>query len=423
MRKIFLSLFLVLIPFVQFIVAQEVVTMLQCQEWAVAQSSANVQKELNAELLKVKLNDVSSHLYPKLEINGRISYQSDVPQLPDSFYEDYNLDKLSRDYYGVTLDFEQVVFDGLKSVYARKYEKMMNMTEINKLDLTINDLKEQVLAIYMNLLILDKQLVLLQNVEKTISEQLEQLKTLYKEGVVHGNTVSELELQALKIEQQSSELISTKKTLVASLSIITGRDLSNVIFEVPSDPIIDHNSESLRLEFNIFETSKKGLDFQRKMYVFNSLPSISIYATGGYGRPSYNIFQNQFKWFYQVGVNFKVTLISWAKTVGIGDIVMLQRQILQSQEFDFRTLNAMKIKEKSNEIMKLENLLSLDEKITQKYAEITATYKIQLMNGTITAYDYIKQQNDELQSLINKEMHNMQLLKAKFEMLALQGRL
>ena len=133
MRKIFLSLFLVLIPFVQFIVAQEVVTMLQCQEWAVAQSSANVQKELNAELLKVKLNDVSSHLYPKLEINGRISYQSDVPQLPDSFYEDYNLDKLSRDYYGVTLDFEQVVFDGLKSVYARKYEKMMNMTEINKL--------------------------------------------------------------------------------------------------------------------------------------------------------------------------------------------------------------------------------------------------------------------------------------------------
>ena len=122
-------------------------------------------------------------------------------------------------------------------------------------------------------------------------------------------------------------------------------------------------------------------------------------------------------------VNFKVPLISWAKTVGIGDIVMLQRQILQSQEFDFRTLNAMKIKEKSNEIMKLENLLSLDEKITQKYAEITATYKIQLMNGTITAYDYIKQQNDELQSLINKEMHNMQLLKAKFEMLALQGRL
>lgn len=423
MQKVALVFFVILFSFVQTLSSQEIVTMKQCQEWAVSQSSANVQKELNAELLKVKLNDVSSHLYPKLEINGRISYQSDVPQLPDAFYTDYNLDRLSRDHYGITMDFEQVAFDGLKSLYGKKYEKMMNMTEINKLDLKINDLKEQVLAIYMNLLILDKQLVLLQNVEKTIDEQLEQLRVLHKEGVVYGNAVSELELQALKIEQQRSELVSTKKTLVASLSIITGKDLSNVTFEVPEEPVVDHQGTSSRLELDIFETSMMGLDFQRKMFVFNSLPTISVYATGGYGRPAYNFFDNNFKWFYQVGVNFKVPLISWAKTVGVGDIVMLQRQILESQRTEFKVFNSMKIQEKSNEIIKLENLLLLDQKITQKYAEITAAYKIQLLNGTITAYDYIKQQNDELQSLINQEVHSMQLLKAKFEMLALQGKL
>lgn len=423
MQKVALVFFVILFSFVQTLSSQEIVTMKQCQEWAVSQSSANVQKELNAELLKVKLNDVSSHLYPKLEINGRISYQSDVPQLPDAFYTGYNLDRLSRDHYGITMDFEQVAFDGLKSLYGKKYEKMMNMTEINKLDLKINDLKEQVLAIYMNLLILDKQLVLLQNVEKTIDEQLEQLRVLHKEGVVYGNAVSELELQALKIEQQRSELVSTKKTLVASLSIITGKDLSNVTFEVPEEPVVDHQGTSSRLELDIFETSMMGLDFQRKMFVFNSLPTISVYATGGYGRPAYNFFDNNFKWFYQVGVNFKVPLISWAKTVGVGDIVMLQRQILESQRTEFKVFNSMKIQEKSNEIIKLENLLLLDQKITQKYAEITAAYKIQLLNGTITAYDYIKQQNDELQSLINQEVHSMQLLKAKFEMLALQGKL
>lgn len=423
MQKVALVFFVILFSFVQTLSSQEIVTMKQCQEWAVSQSSANVQKELNAELLKVKLNDVSSHLYPKLEINGRISYQSDVPQLPDAFYTDNDLDRLSRDHYGITMDFEQVAFDGLKSLYGKKYEKMMNMTEINKLDLKINDLKEQVLAIYMNLLILDKQLVLLQNVEKTIDEQLEQLRVLHKEGVVYGNAVSELELQALKIEQQRSELVSTKKTLVASLSIITGKDLSNVTFEVPEEPVVDHQGTSSRLELDIFETSMMGLDFQRKMFVFNSLPTISVYATGGYGRPAYNFFDNNFKWFYQVGVNFKVPLISWAKTVGVGDIVMLQRQILESQRTEFKVFNSMKIQEKSNEIIKLENLLLLDQKITQKYAEITAAYKIQLLNGTITAYDYIKQQNDELQSLINQEVHSMQLLKAKFEMLALQGKL
>lgn len=423
MRKIvFLVLALVLFN-VYSVDSQTVVTMQQCQDWAVSQSSANVQKELNAELLKVKLNDVSSHFYPKLEINGRISYQSAVPQLPEVISAAYGLDDLSKDHYGFTMDFEQVVFDGLKARYGRRYEKMMNMTEINKLDLSINDLKEQVLAIYMNLLILDKQVTLLNSVRKTIEEQLEKLNVLLKEGVVSGSTISELELQVLKIEQQCSELLSTKETLVGSLSIITGQDLSNAEFAVPEEPEVGHQLESQRLEFKIFETQKKGLDFQRKMFIFNSLPSVSVYATGGYGRPAYNFFQDDFDWFYQVGVNFKVPLISWAKTAGMGNIIMYQKQILQSKEFDFKTFNQMKIQEKSNEIKKLENLLALDKKITLKYSEITATYKTQLLNGTITAYDYVKQQNDELQSLINQEMHNMQLLKAKFELLALQGRL
>jgi len=46
-----------------------------------------------------------------------------------------------------------------------------------------------------------------------------------------------------------------------------------------------------------------------------------------------------------------------------------------------------------------------------------------LLNGTITAFDFIKQQNDELQSLINHEVHSIQLLKAKYELMALKGKL
>jgi hypothetical protein len=65
----------------------------------------------------------------------------------------------------------------------------------------------------------------------------------------------------------------------------------------------------------------------------------------------------------------------------------------------------------------------LDKQITAKYETITETSKVQLFNGMITAYDFIKQQNDELQSLINQEVHLMQLLKAKFEFLALKGEL
>jgi outer membrane protein TolC len=401
-----------------FVFSQTVVTLEQCQKWAVCQSSANVQKELNAQLLKVKLNDAASHMFPSLEINGFITYQSQVPQLHFD-----GLDKLSRDHYGVFLDLEQVIYAGSKLRYGRQYERMMNKSEINKLDLSINELKEKIITVYLNLLILDKQISLLSSVENTIDEQLSQLKKLLASGVVYGNIVAQLELEALKIEQQKGELTSTKESLISSLSIITGKDLHGVTFVVPDAPQIEKNSASSRLEFSIFDYSKKGLDYQRKFQLSNSLPSFTFFASGGYGRPAFNFFSNKFEWSYILGLKFNIPVIAWVKTVGIGNIINQQKKILESQERDFEKSNLIAIEDKWNEIQKIENLIVLDKKITEKYKTITETFKVQLLHGTITAYDFIKQQNDELQSLINQEVHLMQLLKAKFEFVALKGEL
>ena len=402
-----------------FVFSQTVVTLEQCQKWAICQSSANVQKELNTQLLKVKLDDAASHMFPSLEINGFVTYQSHVPQLPMRL----GIDKLSKDHYGVFLDLEQVIYAGSKLRYGRHYERMMNKSEINKLDLSINELKEKIISIYLNLLILDKQISLLSSVENTINEQLSQLNKLLAGGVVYGNTVAQLELEALKIEQQKGELASTKESLIASLSIITGKNLHEATFVVPNAPKIEKNSSSSRLEFSIFEYSKKGLDYQRKFYLSNSLPSFTFFATGGYGRPSFNIFSDKFQWNYILGIKFNIPVIAWAKTMGVGNIINLQKKILESQERDFEKSNQVAIEDKWNEIQKIENLLVLDKQITKKYESITETSKVQLLNGMITAYDFIKQQNDELQSLINQEVHLMQLLKAKFEFLALKGEL
>jgi len=416
MIKHFITLFFL---FPLFVFSQTVVTLDQCQQWAICQSSANVQKELNAQLLKVKLNDAASHMFPSLEINGNISFQSQVPQLP----VEWGVDILSKDHYGVYLDFQQVIYAGSKLRYGRQYEHMMNNAEINKLDLSINKLKENIIAMYLNLLILDKQISLLSSVENTINEQLAQLRKLLESGVVYGNTMAQLELEELKIEQQKGELESTKESLIASLSIITGKELQRVTFVVPDEPNIEKNSTSSRLEFSIFDYGKKGLDYQRKFFLANSLPNFTFFASGGYGRPTYNLFSNKFAWSYIIGIKFNIPVIAWAKTTGVGNIINMQKKILESQERDYEKSNQIEIEEKWNEIKKIENLILLDKKIIEKYNSITETSKVQLLNGMITAYDFIKQQNDELQSLINQELHFMQLLKAKFEFLALKGEL
>ena len=96
---------------------------------------------------------------------------------------------------------------------------------------------------------------------------------------------------------------------------------------------------------------------------------------------------------------------------------------MESQQADFTKGNQIAIQEKINEIKRIEHLLILDEQITQKYQEIRETANTQLLNGTITTMDYIKLQNDETLSITAREVHTIQLLKAKYELMALKGQL
>jgi outer membrane protein TolC len=413
----YISIIIIVLLTIQNVYAQKVVTIDQCIEWAVSQSSENTQKSLNDQILKVKLNDVSSHLYPTLELNGQIGYQSDQPHLPASF----GLDPLSNDYYGISMDFSQVLYDGNQFIYNRQFEKLKNQNEIIQIDLSINQLKERIITIYLNLLIVDKQIQLIETVEKTLEDQIDRFQKLLKEGVANGNTVAQFELEQLKIQQQKGELKQVQSSLKQSLSILTGQSVSDAEFTVPQLSATTSDLDSKRLEFTLFQNTISGLDFQRKLSISNSLPKISLYATGGYGRPAYNIFSNNFEWYYNIGLKINVPIISWAKTAGIGDIIQLQKKLINSKQSDFTKFNQIAIQEKINEIVKIENLIILDQQIVEKYRELTQSYRQQLENGTITVYDYIKQQNDELQSLINKEVHNMQLIKAKYELKALKG--
>lgn len=421
MKKNILFVF-ILISWICVGYAQKVVTIEECQQWAVAQSSANVQKELNDKLLKVKLANAASHIYPKLEINGEAAFHSDVPQI---YPYVKGVDTFGRFQAYIGLDFEQVLFEGGKLYYGRRYEKLANQAEIYKVEISINEMKEQIITIYLNLLILDKHLNILDNAENLLQKQLNQLKSLQANGIIPASAVSQLEVEILKVGQNKGELQAKKESLISSLSILTGQDLSQAEFAVPNVPSVDINSPSDRLEYKIFDNGMQTLEFQRKMHLANSLPKITIFATGGFGRPynNFDILNPHYRWYYAAGVRLNIPIIDWAKTSGVANVMNLQRAILASQENDFAKGNNIAIQEKRFEIQRIEDMLKLDKQITEKQKEITNAFSIQLMNGTITAYDYIKQQNDETQSLLNQEVHSIQLLKAKYELLALTGRL
>lgn len=418
MKKLYLFLFLILSTAI--LSAQTVVTIEQCQQWAVSQTSANVQKDLNGQILKTNIQNAGAHLYPKLSVNGRFAYESaDVP--PVSPFDQNP--EWARMQYHIGLDLEQVLFEGGKFFYGRQFATLQNDAEIYKIELSMNEIKAQVINLYLSLLIIDKQIDIIQNVQSTFDDQLKQLRVLYKEGVIPQNDVSQLELEDLKMEQNQDELQAKRESIISTLSILTGQDLSKATFVMPELSDFSTTAPSSRLEFSILENQLKQMEFQRKLHFSNSLPKISVFASGGYGRPDYQFYFSRPDWYYMAGVSLRIPVIDWAKSSGVAKVIGIQKQILESQEADFKKSNQIAIQEKLNEIKRLEHLIQLDKAINEKYAELTKTYSSQLANGTITVTDYIRQHNDELTSRMNQEIHNIQLLKTKYELMALRGEL
>ena len=398
--------------------AQEYVTLEQCQQWAISPTSANVQKDLNDQILKTNLNNESSYLFPKLSINGRFSYGNVDVSYPHPWADDINMARMQ---YHIGLDFEQVVFEGFRMHFGRQFARLQNEAEIAKIDLSLNEVKDKIVSIYLNLLIVNKQMGIIKSVQNTYDEQIKRLKVMLQEGVISQNTLSQLEVEALKMQQTYDELQANRESLVSTLEILTGRDFSNTEFLMPELPDVDNLDTNARLEYKLFDNQMRQMDFQRKIYLSNSLPKVALFATGGYGRPDYQFYLSRPDWYYLAGVTLKVPLIDWARSSGFGKVIDIQKEVLASQEADFRKSNMISIKEKQNEIVRIEKLIQLDSSITAKYAELTKTYSGQLANGTVTVFDYIKQHNDELQSRMNQELHHIQLLKAKYELMALKG--
>ena len=110
MNKLYAILFLLAVGFQ--LCAQEHVTVDQCQAWAVAQTSANVQKDLNGQILKENLGNASAHLYPKLSLNGNFSYQSahnPWEEMGNSDISPFDDNLPYKMQYHIGLDFEQTI--------------------------------------------------------------------------------------------------------------------------------------------------------------------------------------------------------------------------------------------------------------------------------------------------------------------------
>ena len=420
------------IVFVIFIIAQSLlfgqkqVTLKECQEWAIEHSSASTQLENLERLRKIKRQIIKSFI-PNVNLNASVNYQSHTlpsinkDETGTSYLDFYR--PISKDQYLVSLDLAQKVWDGGVAKSQQQFDEVSSDIEVQNVHIKTYEFKEEISKMFLTVLYLQENSKIIATSIQTLKEDLKKLEALYQNGIILESNIYILEAEIMRIEQELQRIKLQQQSIRSALSEFTKRDLSQAEFIFTETEDFDTLLKSNRPEFTLFQLQKSALDYQKKLLMGQSMPKINIFASGGYGRPTYNLMDNNFNFMYIVGAKLYIPITSWGSVKNGNDYLNIQKNLITAKANDYEQSLRVRMMEKLNEMKNLQSLLISDEEIIEKRKIIVNICANQLKEGVITASDYIKEVNALNEVSLNKQLHKIQLEQAKINFNFLKGSL
>ena len=394
-----------------------------CYKKSIENYPLSKQKEIINNIGELKIKSLSTNYLPQVNINGQLSYQSDVTKLLLNI-PFIKIPESSKDMYKATLDVNQLIWDGGMIASQKELENFNTQSEQQNLEIELYKLKERVNLFYFNILILQQNIDLLEVSKKDIQKKLLKVESGVKNGVVNESNADNLNAEIIKIDQKIIEIKASKSANVEMLKELCGIEITdNSILLLPEIAVNTGVFENFRLELKIFELNKSKLITTASVLSSKLMPKIYGFGQVGYGRPGLNMLSNDFQSFYMVGAKLTWNIWNWNQTKIDKKILELQKDIINTTKDTYQKNVKMTYQRDVAEIDKFTELILKDLEIIDLRTKIAKNSSSQFDNGYITSSDYLNDVNAETQAKINYEIHKIQLLKAKYDYLVNLGKL
>lgn len=406
------------------LMAQETVSLLECHEKAIENAPRLKDKEVLRQIGELKLDQVATKWYPSLDLNGKISYQSDVveitlanPEIP------VNFPKVPHDQYGLNLDISQTLYDGGVTKQRKNFEQAATAADLQQVEVDLYGLKGKVNQYYFAILALQENLNSLKVHQENLKARHDVVQLAVENGTLLESELKVIKVEMLKVKQSMLEIASTKKAYFEALNVICGDQLSEGV-ELEK-PVFSSPGEqpSSRPEYLLFDLKDASMEAGKELIAKKRMPVLFAYGQTGYGKPGYNMLTDKWDFYYMVGAGLRWNIWDWNSNNKERQVIENQRHILQNQKSTFdRQIESLSVQETAK-IEQYRKSMELEEEVLELQKEISENASIQLENGTITATDYITELNKESLARINLAIHEVNLLKSIANYLNLQGNL
>lgn len=377
------------------------------------------QRELISTSKNYSVENASKGYLPQLGINGQVTYQSDVTQIPIAI-PNMAIPTLSKDQYKIYGEIVQPLTD-VAIIHQQKQLIRDNATvEEERLETELYKLKERINQLYFGILLINAQLEQTELFKKNIQSGIYKTIAAIENGTGLKSNLNTLKAELLKAEQRTTELKANRRGYADMLGLMINKQLSDkTVLESPVEKsaIVTINRPELRL----YEAQKKTFAIQDKLINAKSIPRLGLFLQAGYGKPALNMLNPDLDFYYIGGLKLSWNLSSFYTFRKDKKVLLINQDMIDIQRQTFLFNTQLSLAQQQAEQNKLQELIRSDEEIIALRSSIKTTANTQLENGTITVIDYVSYVNAEDQAKQNKLLHQIQLLMTQYTTQTVSG--
>lgn len=413
-------LFVALLFPVHLLMAQEAVTLEQCQTWARENHPVLKQLDLYQQILDLKNENNATSYLPQINLNGQATYQSDVTKIGISL-PNMKIPTVDKDQYKFYLDLKQTIWDGGLSKAKELLNNAENAGNLQQTEVELYQVKEKVNQFFFTSFLIQENLKILEKKTETLNERKKILESAVNNGMVLSSDLDQLLAELIKTEQTVIELKSNKETVLYALSILTGKTTEQFAnLSLPVEPA-DLNMPLKRPEMELFSKQNELLNANSDLLQKQRNPKLFGFGQAGYGKPGLNMLNNSFDTYYMLGLGFSWNVLDWKTTSRQKQIIKLQQDMVQTKQDAFVRNIDLATDQQNKQIKQINELLKTDQQLITVRERITKTSASKLENGTITTADYIQDLNAETTARLMLETHKIQLKEAWIKLANIRG--
>ena len=398
-------------------------TLEECQQAAERNYPLISQYGLIEKTTDLTVSNLSKGWLPQVTASAQATYQSDVVAWPDqmqTIYQQMGLDMkgLKKDQYKVGIDVQQMVFDGGAISSQRDIAREQGRVQEAQTEVTMYQVRRRVNEMYFGLLMLDEQIALNNDLQSLLAANEQKLSSMWKRGTASESDYQAVKAERLNVMQQATTLDAQRRAVMRMLSAFCGMEVTHV--EKPALIALPSQDVAQRPELKAIDAQLSLANAQERLLNSALRPRLSLFASGFYGYPGYNMFDDMmshdWSWNGMVGARLSWNLGAFYTHRNDKAKIRLQRDMAETSREVFLFNNRLELIQQNENIEQYRRLMNDDEEIIALRSSVRKAAESKLAHGIIDVNDLVKEINAENAARVQQSMHEIKLLKEVYDM-------